>query len=36
MNVALMNDAAQRSLGLCGDGFAQTPCEEDVEEEVNE
>ena len=36
LNVALINDAAQRSLGLCGDGFAQTPCEEEVEEEEHE
>jgi hypothetical protein len=36
LNGLLINDAVQRSLGLCGDGFAQTPCEEEVEEEEEE
>jgi hypothetical protein len=36
LNGLLINDAVQRSLGLCGDGFAQTPCEEEVEEVEHE
>ena len=36
LNWVLINDAVQRNLGLCGDGFAQTPCEEEVEEEEHE
>lgn len=36
LNVALMNDVIERNLGLCGDGFAQKPCEDNIEEEQHD
>ena len=36
LNAALMNDVIERKLGLCGDRFAEKPCEEDIQEEEHE